>query len=673
MMDFKNIPAEKIDEVATNTIRLLAAEGIQAANSGHPGLPMGIADVTHVLWSKFLNVDPKDPNWINRDRFVLSAGHGSMLIYSMLHLAGFNLPLEELKQFRQLGSLTPGHPEYGHTEGVDTTTGPLGAGFSNAVGFALAERMLASRFNTSSHNLIDHYTYTITGDGCNMEGITSEAASIAGHLKLNKLICFYDDNEISIEGNTDLAFTEDVNKRFEAYNWHVQDIDGHNQDAIAEAIEIAKAEKEKPSIIVCHTKIGRGSPNKEGSASAHGEPLGVDELAVTKENLGFPKDKDFFVPDAVRDFWAKRNEEWKKTKDEWNKVLEDFRKTKSTVAKKFDRAIAGELPKGFRKAVEEFAVGTSVASRSSGGQVLNMLAAKIPELVGGSADLAPSTKTLLNDFEYIMPGKYNGRNIHYGVREHAMGGISNGLALHGGFIPFCATFMVFVDYMRPTLRLAALMKLRSIFYLTHDSIFVGEDGPTHQPVEHIPSMRIIPNLNVMRPCDANEVAEALCIAVESKETPTVLALTRQNLPTLDRTECAPVKMAQKGGYILKEAPSGKPDIVLISSGSEVHAALDAYDKLVAEGHQPRVVSMMCMEIFDQQKGAYQRKVLSRGCKKKVAIEATNDPAWRKYIGDKGLFIGMDDFGQSGPAAKLADIYGFTGDGIIKKIKEAGMI
>ncbi|MHC4873772.1 MAG: transketolase-like TK C-terminal-containing protein, partial [Planctomycetota bacterium] len=406
-----------------------------------------------------------------------------------------------------------------------------------------------------------------------------------------------------------------------------------------------------------------------------GEPLGDDEIAATKENLGWPKGKDFVVPNAVTELWAKRQSEWQANKDEWNKVMDDFRKTKTRIAKRFDKAVAGDIPKSIRKSIAEFEAGKSAASRSTGGEVLNQLAKKIPELVGGSADLAPSTKTVLNDYDFVMPGKFSGRNFHYGVREHAMGGITNGLALHGGLIPFCATFMVFMDYMRPTLRLAALMKIRSIFYFTHDSIFVGEDGPTHQPVEHVPSMRLIPNLNVMRPCDANEVAEALCLALESKETPTVLALTRQNLPTLDRVkECAPVKLAAKGAYILKECPDGKkPSIVLVASGSEVHTALEAYDKLVAEGHQPRVVSMMCMEIFDQQKDSYKRKVFPKGCKKRVAIEATNEVCWHKYIGDKGLFIGMEGFGQSAPKEKLAEVYGFNGDSVVAKIKEAGLI
>jgi transketolase len=508
-----------------------------------------------------------------------------------------------------------------------------------------------------------------------MEGLTAEAASLAGHLRLGRLIVMYDDNEISIEGSTDLSFTEDVNARFEAYGWHVQDISGHDHDAIAAAIENAKSETGKPSIIVCHTQIGKGSPNKEGSASAHGEPLGTDEVLETKKALGWPEDQTFVVPNAVREYWESVQKKWADEKASWNELMEEYRKKNSRKAKELDRILAGDLPKSFRKAVAEFETGKSVASRSSGGEVLNMLNEVLPELIGGSADLAPSTKTVIRNEDFIGPGHFEGKNIHFGVREHAMGGVANGLALHGGFLPFCATFMVFADYMRPTMRLAAIMKQRVIFYFTHDSIFVGEDGPTHQPVEHLASMRIIPNLRVMRPCDANEVAEALCLAAERKEGPTVLALTRQNLPTLDRStgEIAEIKNARKGAYILKEAPAGKPDMILVASGSEVHTALEAYDKLVAMGKQPRVVSMLCMKLFEEQSDGYKRKVFPKRVKKRVAVEASLDPHWQKYVGDKGLVIGMDDFGISAPKEKLAEEFGFTSDGVIAKIKEAGML
>lgn len=672
MPHFGSVTGAKLEQLSADTIRVLSAEGVQQANSGHPGLPMGSADIAQVLYSRFLRVDPKDPAWINRDRFVLSAGHGSMLVYSMLHLAGFGLTLDDLKNFRQWGSKTPGHPEYGHTAGVDTTTGPLGAGFANAVGFALAEAMLAERFNTPEHTLIDHYTYVISGDGCMMEGVTAEAASLAGHLGLGKLIAFYDDNEISIEGSTDIAFTEDVNRRFESYKWHVQDIDGHNREAIAAAVVAAQKETGRPSLIVCHTRIGKGSPKKEGKASVHGEPLGVDELAATRKNLGWPEGTSFVVPQAVSEFWSLRQKEWQTGKALWQKKFDAFRKAQPEQASLFLRTVAGTLPAGFRNALPKFEAGKSVATRVSGGQVLNALAEALPELIGGSADLAPSTKTLLTKYASIQKGAFSGRNLHYGVREHAMGNISNGIALHGGFIPFCATFMVFADYMRPTLRLAALMGIRSLFYFTHDSIFVGEDGPTHQPVEHLASFRIIPNMTVMRPCDANEMSEAMVIALEKTDGPTIFALTRQNLPTFDREKLgmAPVSEAARGGYILKEATGGTPGLILLASGSEVEVAVEAARILESEGKKVRVVSMMSMELFDSQEPAYRAKVLPAAVKARVSIEASYDPKWRSYVGDAGLVLGMEGYGASGPANELAEKFGFTAGAMVRRIKEA---
>ncbi|MBT3202359.1 MAG: transketolase [Phycisphaerales bacterium] len=675
MPHFGDVTGPALEQLSADTIRVLSAEGIQEANSGHPGLPMGSADIANVLYTRFLNVDPTDPTWINRDRFVLSAGHGSMLVYSLLHLGGFGLTLGDLKDFRQWDSKTPGHPELGHTAGVDTTTGPLGAGFSNAVGFAVAEEMLAARFNTADHKIVDHYTYVISGDGCMMEGVTSEAASLAGHLGLGKLIVFYDDNEISIEGSTDITFTENVNERFAAYNWHVLDVDGHDTEAIAAAVLEAKKITDKPSLIVCHTKIGKGSPNKEGKASAHGEPLGADELAATRKNLGWPADGGpFIVPQAVSKLWADRQGQWQTAKAQWQELYDAFKTANPEKAAEFERTVAGTLPENFRDALPEFEIGKGVASRASGGVVLNALADAVPELVGGSADLSPSTKTLLTKYESVTTGNFAGRNLHYGVREHAMGNISNGIAIHGGFIPYCATFMVFADYMRPTMRLAALMGARSLFYFTHDSIFVGEDGPTHQPIEHLASFRIIPNMTVMRPCDANEMSEALATALEKADGPTTFALTRQNLTTLDRQALglAPASEASKGGYILKEASGGSPDLILLASGSEVSVALDAAEALESEGKKVRVVSMMSMEIFDAQDDAYRAKVLPADVRARVSIEASYEPKWLGYVGLDGLMLGMENYGASGPAEELADKYGFNGPAVVARVKAAGL-
>ncbi|MBN2712575.1 MAG: transketolase, partial [Planctomycetes bacterium] len=490
-----------------NTIRFLSADGVQAANSGHPGLPMGCADIATVLLSRVLRIDPADEKWSNRDRFVLSAGHGSMLLYSMLYLAGF-LTLEDLKNFRQVGSRTPGHPEYGDTPGVDMTAGPLGAGFSSAVGMAIAERTMADMYNTPKFDVVDHFTYVLMGDGCHMEGVTQEAASLAGHLKLGRLIAIYDDNEISIEGSTELAFTENVNARYEALGWHVQDIDGHDHEAIANAIAEAQKVWNKPSLIVAHTKIGRGAPHAEGTHECHGAPLGEEELAAAKANMNWPNEK-FYVPQEVLDWAESRRAEWKKGRAKWNGIYDEYSSSHKTIAKEFDRVVKGELPKMWKQATPNFPAGTKMATRVAGGKVMNAFAEVIPELIGGSADLAPSTKTELKTGEYpgfIAPGNYLGRNIHFGVREHAMGGIMNGIALHGGFVPFGSTFMVFADYMRPPVRLAAIMNIQSIFVWTHDSIFVGEDGPTHQPIEHLASLRCIPRLDTFRPCDANETA-----------------------------------------------------------------------------------------------------------------------------------------------------------------------
>ena len=658
--------AEKI----ANTIRFLAADGVQAANSGHPGMPLGCADIATVLLTRFLRVDPSDPNWFNRDRFILSAGHGSMLQYSVLQLLGF-LELDELKAFRQFGSRTPGHPEVGHVPGVDVTTGPLGAGFSTGVGLALAERMLAERYNRDGADPVDHFTYIIMGDGCQMEGLTNEAASLAGHLGLGKVIAFYDDNEISIEGSTDLAFTEDVNARYEAMGWHVQDIDGHNQDAIA-AATVAAQDDARPSIIVCHTTIGKGAPTKAGTASSHGEPLGADEIAAAKEAANWPAEH-FHVPAEVTEYFIARCGELADVRTAWDARLAALAETDPEAGAALGRIIAGELPDRWQDAMPVYeADAKGLATRAAGGQVLNAFAEAIDTLAGGSADLAPSTKTIIKTgkwTESVAPGRFAGRNIHFGVREHAMGNIVNGLALHG-LLPFGATFMVFHDYMRPAVRLAALQDCHSIFVYTHDSFYVGEDGPTHQPVEHLAAMRSIPRLHVMRPCDANEVAWAWRGAIARGGAPTALALTRQNLPTLDRTDLGGAEGTARGGYVLSD--DADADLLLVASGSEVHLALDVAGRLREQGRAVRVVSMPCLDLFEEQPAEYRDEVIPPAVAKRVVMEAGIEQGWGRILGTDGLFVGMDDFGASAPFKKLEEHFGFTAEAVCKQIAAAGL-
>lgn len=672
MSGFSNpaVDAPLAQDIA-KTLRYLAADGVQAANSGHPGMPMGCADIAAVLLTRFLRMDPADTNWFNRDRFVLSAGHGSMLLYSMLHLAGY-LPMEELKKFRQIGSMTPGHPEVHEVPGVDVTTGPLAAGFATAAGLALAERMLADRYNRPGCEVVDHFTYVIMGDGCNMEGLSQEAASLAGHLKLGKLIAIYDDNEISIEGSTELAFTEDVNARYESLGWHVQDIDGHDHAAIAQAVINAQNETEKPSIIVAHTTIGKGAPNKAGKASSHGEPLGVEELLAAKQADNWPTE-GFYVPEAVTVDFATRKEQWAKIRKAHDELLAAYAQAHGDEAGELKRIAEGKLPEGWKNATPTFeADEKGLATRASGGKVLNAFAAAIDELVGGSADLAPSTKTEITSgkwTDFIAPGSYAGRNIHFGVREHAMGNMVNGLALHG-LIPFAATFMVFHDYMRPAVRLAALQNCRSIFVYTHDSFYVGEDGPTHQPIEHMAAMRSIPRLAVMRPADANEVAYAWQYAIGRADGPTAMALTRQNLPTLDRTKYAPADGVLKGGYVLDDDENA--EMILVATGSEVSLALDTAKQLREQGRKVRVVSMPCLDLFYQQPQEYQDAVLPKTIAKRVVLEAGIRQGWEGIIGWDGVFVGMDDFGQSGPQQLLAKKFGFTVDAVMEKIQKAGL-
>ena len=665
--------APELSQKIADTIRWLSADGVQAANSGHPGLPMGCADIAAVLLTRAMNIDPDDDKWFNRDRFVLSAGHGSMLLYSMLNLAGF-LPLDELKQFRQLNSLTPGHPELFHTKGVDFTSGPLGAGFAAGTGMALAERMLSEMYNTPSFEVMDHYTYILMGDGCNQEGISQEAASLAGHLKLGRIIAFYDSNGIQIDGSTDICFTEDVGKRYEADGWHVQKIDGHDHAAIAEAIANAKEVTDKPSLVIAITSIGKGSPNKSGKASAHGAPLGEDEIAAGKEAIGWNADK-FQVAEDVKEFFENRKTAWRATRKKWDECYAEYEKKHTSIAKEFNRVMKGELPKQWKNATPEFAADFVAATRASGGKILDQFAEAIPEIVGGSADLVESNKTFISkgnftEYDFIAPDMYLARNIHYGVREHAMGQISNGLAAHGGFIPFCATFFVFSDYIRPAIRMSALSKLQTLYVFTHDSIYVGEDGPTHQPIEHLASLRCMPNVEVFRPADANEAAYAYQYAIEKKDGPTVITLTRQNLATIDRETHAPAKDTLKGGYILEKDPEGIAEICLIASGSEVHLALEVANILRDSGRTVRVVSMPSLDLFKQQSDGYRQKVLPKRFKNRCVIEAGVIEGWEGILGDDGIFIGMEGFGTSGPAAKVGEKYGFTVDSILDKLAEA---
>lgn len=648
-----------LDQTCINTIRFLAVDGVNKANSGHPGMPMGAAAMAYVLWTKFLKHNPQNPAWAGRDRFVLSAGHGSMLLYSLLHLTGYDLSLDEIKNFRQWGSKTPGHPEYGCAPGVETTTGPLGQGFANGVGMALAERALAAQFNQPNHTIIDHFTYGIISDGDLMEGISHEAASLAGHLKLGKLIYLYDDNHISIEGKTDIAFTENRAERFKAYGWHVQEIaDGNDLDAIEQAIKMAKTDDHRPSIICIRTQIGFGSPNKQDTSSVHGEPLGPDETKLTKENLGWPVDPLFHIPDEALSHFREAVGNGKKQEGNWAARMAAYRKEFPELADKLEMRLRGELPSGWDADIPVFpADEKGKATRVSSGDVLNGIASRVDALMGGSADLAPSTKTLINNEGGFQHDSYDQRNLHFGVREHGMGGILNGMALHGGLIPYGATFLIFSDYMRPSIRLAALMGLKVIYVFTHDSIGLGEDGPTHQPIDQLASLRAIPNLTVIRPADANETAEAWRAAIKLDH-PVALALSRQSLPTLDRTKFADVSGAGKGAYILKDT-SKIPDVILMASGSEVQIALDAAALLEKKAIAARVVSMPSWELFEAQDKAYRKKVFPSEIKSRLAVEAGVPMGWERYVGDNGKVIGLDHFGDSAPYIELYEHFGIT--------------
>ncbi len=658
---------DNIEKMSVNAIRVLAADAVQKANSGHPGLPLGSAAMAYELWANHMNHNPADPKWFNRDRFILSGGHGSTLLYSLLHLFGYGLTKEDLAQFRQWGSLTPGHPEYGHTVGVEATTGPLGAGMGMAVGMAVAEAHLAAVFNKENFPVVDHYTYVLGGDGCMMEGISSEAFSLAGTLGLSKLIVLYDSNKISIEGGTDIAFTEDVRKRFEAFGFQTLVVeDGNNIEEIGKAIEEAKADKTRPTMITVKTRIGFGCPAKEGKASAHGEPLGVDNVAALKENLGWPSQEPFYVPDEVYANYKEKAEKGVAAEEAWNKLFADYCKAYPEMKKLWDEYFDEDAAEKVLTDENFWSYEDKPqATRNLSGVQINKLKNMLPNLMGGSADLAPSTKTYMSDMGDFSKDNYAGRNMHFGVRELAMTAIGNGMMLHGGLRAFVSTFFVFSDYVKPMARLSAIMGVPLTFVLTHDSIGVGEDGPTHEPIEQLAMFRSLPNFTVYRPCDATETAAAWAYAVTSKNTPTALVLTRQNLPQINGSS----KDALKGAYVIVDSEKSVPDAILIASGSEVSLAVDAKAELMKDGIDVRVVSMPSMDVFDQQSDEYKESVLPKSVRKRVAIEALSDFGWGKYVGLDGAYVTMHSFGASAPAATLFKEFGFTVDNVVKTVKE----
>ena len=659
---------QNIDDLCINTIRGLSMDAVQKANSGHPGAPMGLAPAAYVLWTRVMNHNPENPGWLDRDRFVLSAGHASMLLYSMLHLSGYAVSLDDIKNFRQWNSKTPGHPEFGHTPGVETTTGPLGQGFANAVGMAMAERHLAARFNTPGHEIVDHYTYMICGDGDMMEGISSEAASLAGHLGLGRLICIYDDNDISIEGSTEIAFTEDVALRFKAYHWHILNVDdGNDIDAIYNAIQAAKAQTGRPSLIVLRTHIAYGSPNKQDTADAHGAPLGEEEVRLTKKSLGLPEDTLFNIPDAVRHHFTQCVEAGRAAEAGWQEKFQAYNKNFPDMAKKWVDAMSGFLTTGWDEDIPEFSVSDGpIATRAASGKVLNAIAARLPTLIGGSADLAPSNKTYLDASHEFQKDAYDGRNIRFGVREHAMGGILSGMFIHHGLRPYGGTFLVFADYLRPALRVATIMNIPVIYVFTHDSIAVGEDGPTHQPVEHLVSLRAIPGLTVIRPADASETAQAWRQALQITNGPIALILSRQKLPIL--TSNAVKDGLTKGAYVLADC-DGKPDIILIGTGSEVHIILEAKARLLEKGVAARVVSMPSWELFEKTSQKYKDRVLLPDVQTRLAVEAASEMGWCRYVGTRGAVIGINSFGASAPGGLVMEKYGFTSEHVVEKVLE----
>ena len=648
-----------LDELCINTIRTLAMDAVQQADSGHPGTAMALAPLAYVLWQKHLRYNPANPEWLDRDRFILSAGHACMLLYSVLYLTGYDLTLDDIKQFRQWGSRTPGHSEHGVTPGVEATTGPLGQGTGNAVGMAIAEAQLAALFNRPGHSIIDHYTYFLASDGDLMEGISHEAGSLAGHLKLGKLIGFYDDNHITIDGSTALAFSDDTAKRFEAYGWHVQRIDdGNDLDAIDDAIAQAKRVSDRPSLIIVRTHIAWGSPNKQDTADAHGAPLGVDEVKATKQNLGWPSLEPFYVPDEALAQWRRAKTRGAQLEADWRKKWDAYRSAHPDLAAELERRIAGRLPAGWDAALPVFGPKDAQATRAASGKVLNALAATLPELIGGSADLTGSNNTEIK-------GGDAGRNFHYGVREHAMGAVLNGITLHRGFMPFGGTFLIFSDYMRPSIRLAALTRLKPIYVFTHDSIGLGEDGPTHQPIEQLATLRAIPNMTVIRPSDPTEVVEAWRAAITHRDGPVALVLTRQKMAVVDRAKYAPAAGLHQGGYVLADSP--KPDVVLMATGSEVELVLGAYERLKADGRRPRAVSMPCLEYFAKQSQEYRDSVLPPGVPR-IAVEAAAPQSWYRWTGEHGVIMGIERFGESAPYQRIYKEFGLTVDDVVAEAR-----
>jgi transketolase len=663
-------PVKDIEQLCIDTVRVLSVDAIQKANSGHPGMPMGAAPMGHVLWSHYMNYSPANPQWANRDRFILSAGHGCMLQYSFLHLTGYDISLDDIKNFRQLHSKTAGHPEYGLAPGIDVTTGPLGQGFANGIGFAIAQKYLAARYNKPEYPIFDYHIYAICSDGDMMEGVTSEAASLAGHLELGNIIYLYDDNHISIEGSTDIAFNENVGKRFEAYNWHVQIVeDGNDINAIAIAIRNAKAETQKPSLIKVRTQIAYGSPNKVNTAGSHGSPLGPDEVKETKKFLGFDPEKFFYIPDEVAAWYKEHGEKGKEKEAKWNDLFAKYKADFPDLAAEYESLSSGKLPDGWQDKLPVFEPSDKkIATRQASGQVLNAIAADLPLLLGGSADLAPSTETNLKKYNSFSSENRSGRNFHFGIREHAMGSVLNGMALTKGIIPYGATFLIFSEYMRPPIRLAAIMKIRPIYVFTHDSIGLGEDGTTHQPIEQLISLRAIPNITVIRPADANETREAWRVAIEHTDGPVALVLTRQGLPVLDQSKYGKASELEHGAYILSEAYTD-PQLILMATGSEVDLILKVQAALKEENIAARVVSMPSWELFEKQDAAYREKVLPKTLRRRLAVEAGSVLGWDKYVTDEGAVHGMTTFGESAPADDLFKEFGFTVEHLVAMAKK----
>ncbi|MGI4728204.1 MAG: transketolase [Janthinobacterium lividum] len=663
-----NVGTSDFEQLAIDTVRVLAVDGVQKANSGHPGMPMGAAPMGHVLWSEEMYYSPSNPHWANRDRFILSAGHGCMLQYCFLHLTGYDLTMDDLKNFRQLNSRTAGHPEYGLTPGIDVTTGPLGQGFANGVGFAIGQKHLAGRYNQPGHHIFDYKIFAICSDGDMMEGVTSEAASLASQLELGNLIYLYDDNHISIEGDTDIAFTEDVAARFKAYGWHVQVVDdGNDVAAIRAAVHNAKIEIRKPSLIKVRTHLAYGSPNKVDTPGAHGSPLGEKEVKLVKEGMGFDPEKFFYVPQEVSDFYLACGKKGEEKEQKWNEQYAAYKKEFPELAAEFELLSSGKLPEGWQDAVPTFkAEEGKIATRKASGKVLNAIAPFLPGLIGGAADLAPSTETNLDKYESFTAEDRTGRNFHFGIREHAMGSALNGMALTPGIIPYGATFLIFSEYMRPPIRMAAIMKIKPIFIYTHDSIGLGEDGTTHQPVEQLISLRSIPNTTLIRPADANETAQAWRVAIEHVGGPVILVLTRQGLQTIDQDKYGKATELEKGAYILSDVEN--PQLLLVATGSEVELIMKTQAKLQEEGIAARVISMPSWELFEKQDAAYKEKIFPKNLKKRVAVEMASTLGWHKYVGDEGVVIGMHTFGESAPAEELYKVFGFTVENVVEKAK-----